>query len=289
MVRCDGCKFWYHQSCMGIVNEDDLEDEWYCFSCTDTSIRRHGPSEPILVPTNNEPSVSKANTHLPLYQVDDSATIHSNSTPRARIQANGSRLSNIFHTPRAEPSISYRHLPYQSQSSSSNPSTPYRLSNRSDIKVWATPSLFEDVAATAAPDSPFDPTSTPSRGLKFGIPLISTATPKDLGAWSTRVGGLFATPFQQAARSNQNLDLGGKRTLDFSDFTPGIPSWNNSPLALASSSAKGQVLEFGGDLVIEQSQAGPSASGEIMSSAQTINYTGTLAPAAEIQMKDIGG
>jgi hypothetical protein len=272
MVRCDGCKFWYHQNCMGIQNEDDLDEEWFCFACANLKHQARLLQEPTLVPTNEETSFTKPNTHLPLYQTDDMLM----GTPRARTLGNN-QLSSFFQTPKAESSNNHRNLAYQSQSSSSNPSSPYRFSNKSDIKVWATPSLFEDVATAAAPDSPFDPTSTPSRGMKFGIPLISTATPKDFGAWSSRVGGLFATPFQ-VGRSNHTSDT-GRRTLDLSDFTPGMPSWNNSPLALVSGTTKGQILEFGGDLVPNvASNAGSSSTAQTKES-----ISNGIVPAAEIQ------
>jgi len=286
MVRCDSCKFWYHQNCMNIVNEDELEDEWFCSSCVDTTPPPPPIREPTLVPTNEDHSVTKANPHLPLYQIDDLAFASSSGTPRARPHGDNQRLSSFFQTPRAESSHTYRNTANQTRSSSSNPNTPSRATGRSGFKVWATPSLFEDVTTTAAPDSPFDPTSTPSRGMKFGIPLISTATPKDFGAWSSHMGGLFATPFQ-AGRSTQTNDS-GKRPFDLSDFTPGMPSWNNSPLALASGSAKGQVLEFGGDLVVPPN-AGTSAAGEASTSGGEMGEEGNsggLAPAAEIRKEE---
>jgi hypothetical protein len=273
MVRCDSCKFWYHQDCMNIVNEEELEEEWFCSSCSDI-LQPPPMREPTLVPTNEEHSVTKANPHLPLYQVDDLASAGLNDTPRARTHGDNQRLSSFFQTPRAESSHTYRNVAYQSQSSSSNPNTPNRPSARSGSKIWATPSFFEDVTTTAAPDSPFDPTSTPSRGMKFGIPLISTATPKDFGTWSSRMGGLFTTPFQ-AGRSNQANDS-GRRTFDLSDFTPGIPSWSNSPLALASGSAKGQVLEFGGDLVIPQNTNASAAEASTSGQGGNINGKGDV-------------
>jgi hypothetical protein len=75
------------------------------------------------------------------------------------------------------------------------PSTPHFSSQ--GVKVYSTPGSFDTFGSD---ESNFDPTSTPSRGIKFGAPF---ATPKNT-LWSARAQGLFQTP------SRPSLELSGR-------------------------------------------------------------------------------
>ncbi|KAH8921881.1 hypothetical protein BT69DRAFT_288604 [Atractiella rhizophila] len=34
MVQCDACHVWFHLSCLGFSDAEELGDEWYCFRCS---------------------------------------------------------------------------------------------------------------------------------------------------------------------------------------------------------------------------------------------------------------
>jgi len=162
LVQCDGCQIWYHLDCIGIESMSELgreEDPWFCVNCAE--VRTPPPvmlslSEPTLVPTDDKVNVD-AGYYDPLFF---QAGLHpSPVTPWTR----------SHRMPRTPPRSHTG--PYFSSGSSwdeaasrAGPHTPLFPSSQ-EVRVYTTPTL----------ESPFDPTSTPSRGIKFGAPF---ATPK---------------------------------------------------------------------------------------------------------------
>ncbi|KAJ8521757.1 hypothetical protein ONZ45_g1598 [Pleurotus djamor] len=193
LVQCDSCQTWYHLQCIGIKDISELgreEDPWFCRNCEEEKASNGSDdidmadvlaSEPTFVPSEDEP-------------------IHARRT---------SRPSPFFHTPGPEdspmPPWSMPRTPTRSRqsdnqdigsgmssstwvySSRPGPSTPRQSAH--STKLYTTP------ISTSTPyryeESPFDPTSTPSRGIKFGAPFGS---PKSHSHWSNRAQNPFHTP-----------------------------------------------------------------------------------------------
>ena len=221
LVQCDTCQTWYHLHCIGIKNIAELgreEDPWFCRGCI---ARCRSPStepdnfvvrEPTLVPTDSETHRHRSED-MPFYQppLQESPNWHSSRMPKTP-----PRVACISH-PESNHSLSSW---IDSDSSRPGPSTPRHYGQT--VGVFTTPGPFD---VYNLEESPFDPTSTPSRGIKFNAPF---ATPKSNG-WPTRTNGLFQTPSIGGGRGLLNKTLWGaagslSAVLDDSDLTGGNPS-----------------------------------------------------------------
>ncbi|KAG6332504.1 hypothetical protein ID866_6589 [Astraeus odoratus] len=182
-VQCDACQIWYHLDCIGIQSTLELgreEDPWFCANCAETKTPPPvvlSLSEPTLVPTDDKVSVD-ANYDPPFFQAGLNP---SPATPWTR----------TTRPPRTPPRS--QGGPYFSSGSSwdepsscGGPHTP-QIPSSQEVRVYSTPGR---VGPVPVEESPFDPTSTPSRGIKFGAPF---ATPKN-GPWTGRSQDLFHTP-----------------------------------------------------------------------------------------------
>ncbi|KZT42762.1 hypothetical protein SISSUDRAFT_845593 [Sistotremastrum suecicum HHB10207 ss-3] len=224
MVRCDGCRSWYHQNCMNITDENDLGEEWFCDTCHSHHMR---VVEPTLVPTaeDNVPLRSSP-PNVPLYQ-GPIPGFHAFGTPQFP-QTPKSKRRFGYDSSGVGSSLSHSsQMPFWGESQESvNPTTPQQdQSKKSSVKVWSSPTFFDE--ASTEHDAPFDPMSTPSRGLKFDALLGMAATPKGLGTWSTRPGSMFATPFRGDGVSRfakTNASPGGFSALE---ETPNFPESQN--------------------------------------------------------------
>lgn len=185
LVQCDGCQTWYHLQCIGIRNIAELgkeEDPWFCRTCL---TRSHSPSsdsedfdsvmasEPIFVPTDESPHIPRS-SDTPFFQpsIQDSPNWHPSRIPETPTRSRSDHPDGNSWV----------------GSSSHGPTTPQRH-----------PHGTYDA---------FDPTSTPSRGIRFGP---SFTTPKNL--WSTRVNGLFQTPSRPTVRGSPSKTFGGSGSL----------------------------------------------------------------------------
>lgn len=208
LVQCDACQRWYHLRCIGIRNIADLgneEDPWYCDRCESWTPTPEPVllSEPTFVPTDEETKPTRIHegpffhSSLP----DSPMTPWAASRP-PRTPTRGGGLG-----PGPSPSTSWTDL------NRTGPSTPHFPSR--DVRVNTTPGLMDSM--NGVEESPFDPTSTPSRGIKFSGPF---ATPKH-NMWSSRVPGLFQTPSRPSARSVNKL-LVGSSSLSALDESGGV-------------------------------------------------------------------
>ncbi|KAJ7604756.1 hypothetical protein B0H17DRAFT_1231231 [Mycena rosella] len=237
VVQCDQCATWYHLHCIGIRSIADLgreEDAWFCDACTvversassDSEGEGTRAHEPTFVPTDNEPPRVSRSHDTPLFQpsaLQDSPMPWSGpkTPPRGsgagRLAEFGSGFSSVSGS-------DSRHGPFTPQ----GPSTP-QTNRRSSVQIFShdTPGLFD------LDDAPFDPTSTPSRGIKFGGPFT---TPKNSTMWPTRANGLFQTPSKR--RDSSSRLFGGPGTLDESAGGGGVfsspfgrmPTYDDSPI-----------------------------------------------------------
>ena len=199
LVQCDACQTWYHLQCIGIDNVKQLgkeEDPWFCKSCTaeETATRSPSPellpsSEPTFVPTDDR--LTPSTPRDPLFF---SSLLGSPSTPW------GAAL------PPKTPTQGESAIAFSSGSSTDDPlrmgpSTPRNSSH--GVRVCTTPGPMHE--PLGSDDTGFDPTSTPSRGIKFGP---SFATPKNT-LWSVRAQGLFQTPSRSTTDYRGPLDSAG--------------------------------------------------------------------------------
>jgi len=182
LVQCDGCHTWYHLQCIGIRSIAELgkeEDPWFCGSCAKTPPPDILPSfEPTFVPTEEKLRHDKS-YDPPFFHVgalNPSPAVPWNNSPRPPMTPPGRRAGPYFSSGSS----------WDETSSQPGPQTPQHSSQ--SIRVYTTtPSCAESYMAD---ESPFDPTSTPSRGIRFGAPF---ATPKN-NFWHGRGPELFHTP-----------------------------------------------------------------------------------------------
>ncbi|KAJ6614890.1 hypothetical protein B0H10DRAFT_2220817 [Mycena sp. CBHHK59/15] len=235
VVQCDHCQTWYHLHCIGIRNIAQLgreEDPWYCDGCVVVERSESSDSEgelnvrapePTFVPTDDEPARVSRSHDTPLFQpsaLQDSPIPW--SAPRLpTTPTRGSGAVREFGPAFSPASVSdSRHGPF-------TPSTPHNSNRRGSVQIFNidTPGPFD------VDDAPFDPTSTPSRGIKFGGPFT---TPKN--SWATRPNGLFQTPSKR--RDSSSRLFGGPGTLDesaggggvFSSPFGRLPAYDDSPI-----------------------------------------------------------
>jgi len=195
LVQCDGCQTWYHLLCIGIRNIAELgreEDAWFCRSCM-TRLRSPSPErnplpvvyrEPTFVPTDEAPRIRRAQDPT-LYQPLHNSPLW--NPPRVPTTPTRGRNSDLDVA--------------SSSDSSRLPSTPQNPSH--DIRLYNTPGPFEYQPLPTNEDLPFDPNTTPSRGIKF---------PKS-NPWSVRVGGLFHTPSRHHSRSSFSRSFGSMEDI----------------------------------------------------------------------------
>lgn len=204
LVQCDGCQTWYHLQCIGIRNIAELgkeEDPWFCRACeqrseSSTPEPEMVPRQPTLVPTDDSPRLSRSHDP-PLFQ------------PLLQDSPMGWNPSRMPKTPTRSGHDDDHRLSSGStwiDSSRHGPSTPYHPSQSVRVYTSSTPGPFDSYGHYD--ESPFDPTSTPSRGIKFNAPF---ATPKNV--WSSRPNGLFQTPSRAGGRSSSSKSFGGPGTL----------------------------------------------------------------------------
>ncbi|RXW14590.1 hypothetical protein EST38_g11265 [Candolleomyces aberdarensis] len=198
LVQCDDCRTWYHLACIGIRDITELgreEDPWFCRRCM---TRSRSPSsepevmrmsEPTFAPTDEAPRERSSDATLYHPSLQDSP----NWMPPSRIPKTPTRGHGHLG-PLAWPDPSSRHAP----------TTPKGQNHRVKVHTQHTPSSYDGFRVIHE-ETPFDPNSTPSRGLRFSGPL----TPKTNSMWSGRPsagGPLFQTP----SRPTHNRGIGNR-------------------------------------------------------------------------------
>ncbi|KAF9014897.1 hypothetical protein BDQ17DRAFT_1535660 [Cyathus striatus] len=206
LVQCDSCETWYHLQCIGIKNIAELgreEDPWYCKNCQKS--RSPSPNleesvnhrEPTFVPTMEEPRMIQSYDPS-FYQpsLQDSPTWAAPRIPKTPTRADRRDFDPGFTSSSSSWVGSSRH----------GPSTPQH--HDQGPRVYTQTSLEYDVYGD---ESPFDPTSTPSRGIRFPT---SFATPKN-NPWSMRANGLFQTPSRRVG--HKGMGSSGSLTSDLEE------------------------------------------------------------------------
>ncbi|RDX51465.1 hypothetical protein OH76DRAFT_1435380 [Lentinus brumalis] len=196
LVQCDECHTWYHLPCIGIKNVSELgreEDPWYCNKCLD--ITPSSPlAEPTFVPTDDQPldSASHQDSFFLQEPLLESPAPHWDSELREpQTPVRGSSVRDGTYTRSFSTRSSW------GDSSRGGPSTPD--STARTVRVYNTPGPFALAFDRDGfdPETPFDPTTTPSRGIKFSggpPPTLGLSTPKGGFGWTGPRAGHTPTP-----------------------------------------------------------------------------------------------
>ncbi|KAI0641169.1 hypothetical protein C8Q79DRAFT_992152 [Trametes meyenii] len=213
LVQCDECQTWYHLRCIGIKTIAELgreEDPWYCDACLD--IRPRSPlAEPTFVPTDDPlpPSSRRDSLFLQNPLLESPAPHWENEphAPQTPVRGSGSSSGERTFSTRSS----------WGDSSRAGPSTPD--SSAKSVRVYHTPGPFALERDQLDPETPFDPTTTPSRGIKFSggpPPTLGLSTPRGgFGMWATR-GGHTPTPAAKFGMSSQAWRHGADESGPFS-------------------------------------------------------------------------
>ena len=216
LVLCDLCNVWYHLACIGIRHVAELgreEDLWYCDRCL--QVEPAPPLEPTLVPTDDRLPARRDSLFLqhphPLLESPAPWDVVERAPPSTPVRGSGGGAESMSMT-----------RTFSTRSSRGAPSTPE--SSAKTVRVYdTTPNPFE----TFDPETPFDPTTTPSRGVKFSggpPPTLGLSTPKGgVGLWVGR-GGATPTPVMPKFTGGLGMGMGlgggesaGPRRLNWND------------------------------------------------------------------------
>ncbi|KAH7884027.1 hypothetical protein F5I97DRAFT_1969279 [Phlebopus sp. FC_14] len=238
LVQCDACRTWYHLECIGIQSPSELggeEDPWFCANCAE--VKTPPPvamalSEPIFVPTEEGNNVDDEY---------DPPFFHAGLNPSPATPWTRS-MGPPMTPPRTQPGPYFSSgSSWDEPSSHGGPHTPQFPSQ--DVHVYTvTPGRVEPLALE---ESPFDPTSTPSRGIKLSAPF---ATPQT-GLWPGRAQELFHTPTRPgegASRRRHKTHNGSSRGVEEGTSTVPLSSSNNSvtqDFTLIGRNLGGRLLE----------------------------------------------
>lgn len=185
LVQCDDCRTWYHLECLGI-NTAELgreEDPWFCHNCV-ALMNGLTNSEPTFALVEEEKSPLRRRRDPLFYEtLQESPAIadwrfpHPNGPGPTTPKTNPSRTMAIDVYTRS------------SMGSRNGPQTPRNSSATTGrVRVYTTPGSDERIFQDDV--SPFDPASTPSRGVRVGASVSSVfATPK----WQIRVPPTYAS------------------------------------------------------------------------------------------------
>ncbi|KAI0297505.1 hypothetical protein B0F90DRAFT_1819250 [Multifurca ochricompacta] len=195
LVQCDDCRTWYHLECLGIKGIADLgreEDPWYCHNCV-TLMNELSTSEPTFVPAEEEIPLRRRRDPLFFEALQESPP---GNDWRIPLHGPGPTTPKANTARVAVAEVSTR----SSLGSRNGPYTPRNSSVTAEhVRVYTTPDTDERIFQDDV--SPFDPTSTPSRGVRVGASVSSVfATPK----WQIHVPPTYTpSPYRNS------IDAGG--------------------------------------------------------------------------------
>ncbi len=166
MVRCDGCKTWSHQTCVGIHDENELDEHWYCVQCQ------------VEVPY----IVSQQQDFPTLVETDTTMEKIGSGTKRDPFIGDFISTSPFLHprSPFRAPTT-----PKSSRNLTDTPSTLFHAREYTQSRPVGGDN--DDIDGI-----PLDQITTPSRGTKYGPQSFPTPTPKLSRHWIQ--DPIFATP-----------------------------------------------------------------------------------------------
>ncbi|TFY57080.1 hypothetical protein EVG20_g8684 [Dentipellis fragilis] len=194
---CDACRTWYHLECIGIHDVAELgreEDPWYCPRCVEGNGEEDTPSsEPTFAPTDEGPTPHRPHPDPLFFQAIamqesplDAWRGRFPDMPTTPTRAGNVRASNV--------SLARSSWTDGGSARHDHPATPPSRAPPAYVRVQATTPGYERNFMQEG-GSPFDPTSTPSRGFMFGAPFT---TPKPGGGAVPRGTGMSTPPARHA-------------------------------------------------------------------------------------------
>ena len=238
LVQCDLCKEWYHLPCIGIRHVAELgreEDLWFCDACL--NLPPALPLEPTFVPTDDRPVDARARRDS-LFLQNENALLESPApwdvapaiaAPQTPIRRRGSGEDEEGEGAGTDAGLTRA---FSTRSSRGAPTTPD--SSAKTVRVYNTPGPFALAFDRDGfdPETPFDPTTTPSRGIKFSggpPPTLGLSTPKGgVGLWAGR-GGATPTPGAKFGRGFGGGESVGPRRLNWNE---GLHAYETTPSAV---------------------------------------------------------
>ena len=221
LVQCDACRMWYHLECIGIQSTSELgreEDPWFCANCAE--VKTPPPvvvplSEPTFVPTDD--GEHDIGYDPPFF---NAGLNPSPAMPWTRSMRPPTTPPRMQPAPHAASGSSWDEPP--SSSSRGDPRTPQfnTASAFGDmVRVYgATAGRSLEPPLSTTDETPFDPTSTPSRGIMFGFPFT---TPKD-GRWgSGPLQGVRGSGYELFHTPRRAGEDGGTASVRYGQYQAG--------------------------------------------------------------------
>ncbi|KAG8963989.1 hypothetical protein FRC03_002327 [Tulasnella sp. 419] len=205
MVRCDGCRSWFHQICVDILDENQLDDFWYCWKCSRDAVSfpEDGsvtPATTMVVPPTQPQPISEDTR--PEQETD---TFPSPNPDRSPSPFSSPPKSPIRLQPNLVPSI---FSPQRTPRKTFDPTTPKRLVSRFGIDIQQTPRFFPEFSQQGRTAGSTDIMGSPSRGTQYSV-AFATLQPRQ------RSGVPLFTPKTPTSRRFDGFDLTSTLRPDF--------------------------------------------------------------------------
>ncbi|KAG8929412.1 hypothetical protein FRC02_005618 [Tulasnella sp. 418] len=205
MVRCDGCRSWFHQICVDILDENQLDDFWYCWKCSRDAVSfpEDGsvtPATTMVVPPTQTQPVSEDTR--PEQETDTFPPPNSDRSPSP---FSSPPKSPIRLQPNSVPSI---FSPQRTPRKTFDPTTPKRLVSRFGIDIQQTPRFFPEFSQQGRTAGSTDIMGSPSRGTQYSV-AFATLQPRQ------RSGVPLFTPKTPTSRRFDGFELTSTLRPDF--------------------------------------------------------------------------
>ncbi|KAL0061177.1 hypothetical protein AAF712_011997 [Marasmius tenuissimus] len=225
VVQCDGCDQWFHFGCMGLRSDQVADNEkWYCQTCEPLRHDHLPEPEPVFVPTDvraiqrgtgDDPMLYNSQLARESPEPEDGrgggAGLHSipRGTPRTPTRRR-SRVPGSDYLDGDYPSSPSTRYSYAQPSSSHStyltsgstrgyPTTPRHRLSRTEPRIHGHDAFLGVGVHPDYEESPiFDPTSTPSRGIKFNTTAPFTTPTRKPGILLNGRGFGFSTPSRKS-------------------------------------------------------------------------------------------
>ncbi|KAL0578520.1 hypothetical protein V5O48_003463 [Marasmius crinis-equi] len=211
VIQCDGCDQWFHFGCMGMRSNQVADDEqWYCPTCMPFRHSEPEPQEPVFVPTDVQeagrrlgadpmlfnsrsprespgPEGDRGLPPVPPFSPRGGVMTTPKTPTRKRTRVLGNEYLDSDFPSSSSSRYSYiqpgssHSTNFTSGSTRGYPTTPRHRLSRTEPRIHGH-DVFLGVGSSFDESPAFDPTSTPSRGIKFNPPSFATPTRKPSNA-----------------------------------------------------------------------------------------------------------
>jgi PHD-finger len=208
MVRCDSCNTWSHQECVGIVDESQLEGEWFCYNCEQRMVP-DASREPAFTLTSESPP-PRAIPSVKFYEPPPASPLVAPSASRAPDPVPSTPKRASAHNGVSTPFSLAKSATWDlgnvvGSTNLRTPRTP--LTQRPmDMRMYSTPKFFSEYDSGGPLQDAFDPTSTPSRGIQFGTPFRDLGSSGSGTPWVNQYGQPPTTPTNRSRNNHAQND-----------------------------------------------------------------------------------